>query len=71
MVILTVYKCAFQPQPLAFLEEDIREVLKQETGADIFNRTDVQHDYRTWKHVCALCKLFCPVLQPVKIHILK
>ncbi|XP_061878036.1 myb-related protein A isoform X1 [Entelurus aequoreus] len=28
-----------EPQPLAFLEEDIREVLKQETeGADIFNR---------------------------------
>uniref|UniRef100_A0A665WK07 V-myb avian myeloblastosis viral oncogene homolog-like 1 n=1 Tax=Echeneis naucrates TaxID=173247 RepID=A0A665WK07_ECHNA len=29
-----------EPQPLAFLEEDIREVLKQETGADIFNRMD-------------------------------
>ncbi|XP_061777810.1 myb-related protein A isoform X2 [Nerophis ophidion] len=28
-----------EPQPLAFLEEDIQEVLKQETeGADIFNR---------------------------------
>uniref|UniRef100_A0A4W6DSA1 MYB proto-onco like 1 n=1 Tax=Lates calcarifer TaxID=8187 RepID=A0A4W6DSA1_LATCA len=39
-----------EPQPLAFLEEDIREVLKQETGADIFNRADVQPDYRTWKH---------------------
>ncbi|XP_061661826.1 myb-related protein A isoform X2 [Syngnathoides biaculeatus] len=39
-----------EPQPLAFLEEDIREVLKQETGADIFNRTTVlQPDYRTWK----------------------
>ncbi|KAI3354803.1 hypothetical protein L3Q82_004617 [Scortum barcoo] len=40
-----------EPQPLAFLEEDIREVLKQETGADIFNRqTHIQPDYRTWKH---------------------
>nr|XP_061809938.1 myb-related protein A-like [Nerophis lumbriciformis] len=39
-----------EPQPLAFLEEDIREVLKQETGADIFNRTTaVQPDYRAWK----------------------
>uniref|UniRef100_A0A665WKK7 V-myb avian myeloblastosis viral oncogene homolog-like 1 n=1 Tax=Echeneis naucrates TaxID=173247 RepID=A0A665WKK7_ECHNA len=45
-----------EPQPLAFLEEDIREVLKQETGADIFNRADVQPDYRAWKHnVCVLC----------------
>ncbi|XP_070709208.1 myb-related protein A [Pempheris klunzingeri] len=40
-----------EPQPLAFLEEDIREVLKQETGADIFNRTDMQPDYRAWKHI--------------------
>ncbi|XP_028288372.1 myb-related protein A isoform X2 [Parambassis ranga] len=39
-----------EPQPLAFLEEDIREVLKQETGTDIFNRADIQQDYRTWKH---------------------
>ncbi|XP_034427868.1 myb-related protein A isoform X1 [Hippoglossus hippoglossus] len=39
-----------EPQPLAFLEEDIREVLKQETGADIFNRADNQPDYRAWKH---------------------
>ncbi|XP_029313791.1 LOW QUALITY PROTEIN: myb-related protein A [Cottoperca gobio] len=39
-----------EPQSLAFLEEDIREVLKQETGADIFNRADVQPDYRAWKH---------------------
>lgn len=37
-----------EPQPLAFLEEDIREVLKHETGADIFNRIDTE--YRTWKH---------------------
>lgn len=39
-----------EPQPLAFLEEDIREVLKQETGADIFNRAEIQPDYRAWKH---------------------
>ncbi|XP_073344797.1 myb-related protein A [Pagrus major] len=39
-----------EPQPLAFLEEDIREVLKQETGADFFNRADIQPDYRAWKH---------------------
>ncbi|XP_074478788.1 myb-related protein A isoform X1 [Sebastes fasciatus] len=39
-----------EPQPLAFLVEDIREVLKQETGADIFNRADIQPDYRAWKH---------------------
>lgn len=47
-----------QPQPLAFLEEDIREVLKQETGADIFNRADIQQDYRIWKHnVCVVSPL--------------
>ncbi|XP_068604273.1 myb-related protein A [Brachionichthys hirsutus] len=39
-----------EPQPLAFLEEDIREVLKQETGADIFNGPDVQPDYTVRKH---------------------
>ncbi|XP_030254867.1 myb-related protein A isoform X3 [Sparus aurata] len=39
-----------EPQPLAFLEEDIREVLKQETGADFFNRADIQPEYRAWKH---------------------
>ncbi|KAG7524711.1 myb-related protein A isoform X2 [Solea senegalensis] len=39
-----------EPQSLALLEEDIREVLKQETGADIFHRADVQPDYRAWKH---------------------
>ncbi|XP_054478728.1 myb-related protein A [Anoplopoma fimbria] len=38
-----------EPQPLAFLEEDIREVLKRETGSDIFNRLDLQPDYRAWK----------------------
>lgn len=30
-----MFFCA-QPQPLAFLEEDIREVLKEEIGTDIF-----------------------------------
>uniref|UniRef100_A0A3B5LYT4 Uncharacterized protein n=1 Tax=Xiphophorus couchianus TaxID=32473 RepID=A0A3B5LYT4_9TELE len=35
-----------EPQPLAFLEEDILEVLKQETGRDIFNKTDFQSDHR-------------------------
>nr|XP_023829122.1 myb-related protein A [Salvelinus alpinus] len=35
--------------PLAFLEEDIREVLKQEIGSDIFTR-EPQPDFRTWKH---------------------
>ncbi|KAJ3611732.1 hypothetical protein NHX12_021746 [Muraenolepis orangiensis] len=39
-----------EPQPLAYLEEDIREVLKQETGADIFIRTDPQPAYDSWKH---------------------
>ncbi|KAM4718622.1 myb-related protein A isoform 2-T3 [Anableps anableps] len=34
-----------EPQPLAFLEEDILEVLKQETGRDLF-----QSDHRAWKH---------------------
>uniref|UniRef100_A0A4W5PTW2 MYB proto-onco like 1 n=1 Tax=Hucho hucho TaxID=62062 RepID=A0A4W5PTW2_9TELE len=34
------------PQPLAFLEEDIREVLKQEIGSDIFTR-EPQPDFRT------------------------
>ncbi|KAJ8010705.1 hypothetical protein DPEC_G00077890 [Dallia pectoralis] len=37
------------PQPLAFLEEDIREVLKQDIGSDIFTR-ELQPDFRTWKH---------------------
>ncbi|XP_041824382.1 myb-related protein A isoform X2 [Melanotaenia boesemani] len=39
-----------EPQPLAFLEEDIREVLKQETGTDIFNKTDFHPQHRAWKH---------------------
>ncbi|XP_030625112.1 myb-related protein A [Chanos chanos] len=37
------------PQPLAFLEEDIREVLKEETGADIFTQTHSQPEYTAWK----------------------
>ncbi|CAN9506255.1 unnamed protein product [Ophioblennius macclurei] len=40
-----------EPQPLAFLEEDIREVLQQETGTDIFNRTDFQPDCKAWKNI--------------------
>ncbi|XP_037549734.1 myb-related protein A [Nematolebias whitei] len=39
-----------EPQPLALLEEDIREVLKLETGTDIFHKTDYQSDHRAWKH---------------------
>ncbi|MEQ2235280.1 hypothetical protein ILYODFUR_000753 [Ilyodon furcidens] len=38
-----------EPQPLVFLEEDILEVLKQETGRDIFNKADLC-DHRAWKH---------------------
>ena len=46
-------RAVLQPQPLAFLEEDIREVLKQETGTDIFNKLDFQPEHRAWKHnVC-------------------
>ncbi|XP_023650126.1 myb-related protein A isoform X4 [Paramormyrops kingsleyae] len=37
------------PQPLALLEEDIREVLKEETGTDIFTRGDLQPEGRSWK----------------------
>ncbi|XP_061569696.1 myb-related protein A isoform X2 [Cololabis saira] len=39
-----------EPQPLAFLEEDIREVLKRETGTDIFNKIDLHSELRAWKH---------------------
>ncbi|XP_031440111.1 myb-related protein A isoform X2 [Clupea harengus] len=38
------------PQPLAFLEEDIREVLKEETGADIFTQSEMRSEYGAWKH---------------------
>lgn len=56
-LLLPVYThmSVFQPQPLALLEEDIREVLKQETGADIFNKADIQPDYREWKHNVRQC----------------
>ncbi|CAH2285330.1 myb-related A isoform X2 [Pelobates cultripes] len=36
-------------QPLAFLEEDIREVLKQETGADIFIKEEDEQICKTHK----------------------
>ncbi|KAM4687550.1 myb-related protein A [Discoglossus pictus] len=35
------------PQPLAFLEEDIREVLKQETGKDIFIKEEDDPIFKT------------------------
>nr|XP_046148769.1 myb-related protein A isoform X1 [Oncorhynchus gorbuscha] len=37
------------PQSLAFLEEDLREVLKQEIRSDIFTR-ELQPHFTTWKH---------------------
>ncbi|XP_019404322.1 PREDICTED: myb-related protein A isoform X3 [Crocodylus porosus] len=36
-------------QPLAFLEEDIREVLKEETGTDIFLKEEDDSVYKTCK----------------------
>ncbi|XP_007527073.2 myb-related protein A isoform X2 [Erinaceus europaeus] len=36
-------------QPLAFLEEDIREVLKEETGTDIFLKEDEEPTYKNCK----------------------
>ncbi|XP_051015278.1 myb-related protein A isoform X3 [Acomys russatus] len=36
-------------QPLAFLEEDIREVLKEETGTDIFLKEEDESAYRSCK----------------------
>ncbi|XP_026093818.1 myb-related protein A-like isoform X2 [Carassius auratus] len=39
------------PQPLALLEEDIREVLKEETGADIFTQVQNQPPYRSYEHM--------------------
>lgn len=55
--------CVFQPQPLAFLEEDIREVLKQETGADFFNRADIQPEYRVWKHNVCVAHTLSPLIE--------
>ncbi|XP_052452489.1 myb-related protein A isoform X3 [Carassius gibelio] len=37
------------PQPLALLEEDIREVLKEETGADIFTQVQNQPQFRSYE----------------------
>uniref|UniRef100_A0A673IF48 V-myb avian myeloblastosis viral oncogene homolog-like 1 n=1 Tax=Sinocyclocheilus rhinocerous TaxID=307959 RepID=A0A673IF48_9TELE len=37
------------PQPLALLEEDIREVLKEETGADIFTHVQNQPQFRSYE----------------------
>uniref|UniRef100_W5L2W2 MYB proto-onco like 1 n=3 Tax=Astyanax mexicanus TaxID=7994 RepID=W5L2W2_ASTMX len=37
------------PQPLAFLEEDIREVLREETGTDIFTQTQTQTEPRAYE----------------------
>ncbi|XP_056307085.1 myb-related protein A isoform X1 [Danio aesculapii] len=39
------------PQPLALLEEDIREVLKEETGADIFTQVQNQLQYRSYEQM--------------------
>nr|XP_055038493.1 myb-related protein A isoform X4 [Misgurnus anguillicaudatus] len=39
------------PQPLALLEEDIREVLKEETGSDIFTQEQNQLQYRTYEQM--------------------
>ncbi|XP_039540544.1 myb-related protein A isoform X2 [Pimephales promelas] len=39
------------PQPLALLEEDIREVLKEETGADIFTQVQNQLHYRSYEQM--------------------
>uniref|UniRef100_A0A8C1IN46 V-myb avian myeloblastosis viral oncogene homolog-like 1 n=1 Tax=Cyprinus carpio TaxID=7962 RepID=A0A8C1IN46_CYPCA len=39
------------PQPLALLEEDIREVLKEETGADIFTQVQNQPQYRSYEQM--------------------
>lgn len=36
-------------QPLAFLEEDIREVLKEETGTDIFLKEEDEPAYKSCK----------------------
>uniref|UniRef100_A0A672SVQ7 V-myb avian myeloblastosis viral oncogene homolog-like 1 n=1 Tax=Sinocyclocheilus grahami TaxID=75366 RepID=A0A672SVQ7_SINGR len=39
------------PQPLALLEEDIREVLKEETGADIFTQVQNQPQFRSYEQM--------------------
>ncbi|ROL42650.1 Transcriptional activator Myb, partial [Anabarilius grahami] len=40
-----------QPQPLALLEEDIREVLKEETGSDIFTQVQNHLQYRSYEQM--------------------
>uniref|UniRef100_A0AAY4AJ24 Uncharacterized protein n=1 Tax=Denticeps clupeoides TaxID=299321 RepID=A0AAY4AJ24_9TELE len=50
------------PQPLAFLEEDIREVLKKETGADIFTQTEIQ---------CIICQLMVTWCGKIQQNILR
>ncbi|XP_017572207.1 myb-related protein A isoform X1 [Pygocentrus nattereri] len=37
------------PQPLAFLEEDIREVLREETGSDIFTQRHTHSEHRAYE----------------------
>ncbi|XP_027732589.1 myb-related protein A isoform X4 [Vombatus ursinus] len=46
-------------QPLAFLEEDIREVLKEETGTDIFLKEEDDATYKSCKqeHVSSVKKV--------------
>ncbi|XP_078543344.1 myb-related protein A isoform X6 [Lissotriton helveticus] len=46
-------------QPLAFLEEDIREVLKEETGKDVFLREEAESDCKTCKpeHISSVKKV--------------
>ncbi|XP_074134910.1 myb-related protein A isoform X7 [Sminthopsis crassicaudata] len=46
-------------QPLAFLEEDIREVLKEETGTDIFLKEEDDSAYKSCKqeHVSSVKKV--------------
>ncbi|XP_022451092.1 myb-related protein A isoform X2 [Delphinapterus leucas] len=39
-------------QPLAFLEEDIREVLKEETGTDIFLKEEDEPAHKSCKQEC-------------------
>ncbi|NXU47234.1 MYBA protein, partial [Turnix velox] len=48
----------FTSQPLAFLEEDIREVLKEETGTDIFLKEEDDAMYKTCKQEHSSSKKF-------------
>jgi len=47
-----------QPQPLALLEEDIREVLKEETGSDIFTQVQNQLHYRSYEVLATFLHTF-------------